>query len=133
MPALFICEARPAISLFDIALLLELTAEVTVPILVGPPVLPAVAGPVFYLLLLLLSIWVKMSLVYLSLLVISAFCDSRARFNGRVDLSPFLFTYVTSLLSEFSSISVWSWKFTYTILLLSLNMIACLVLIHFFT
>jgi membrane protein implicated in regulation of membrane protease activity len=42
--------------------------------------------------LLLLSMWVKMSFVYLSLFVISALFDSSAWFRGKVDLSPFLFT-----------------------------------------
>jgi hypothetical protein len=41
---------------------------------------------------LLLSICVKMSLVYFNLLVISALLLSRAWFRGIVDLSPFLFT-----------------------------------------
>jgi hypothetical protein len=41
---------------------------------------------------LLLSMCVRMSFVYLSLFVISALFDSRAWFKGKVDLSPFLFT-----------------------------------------
>ena len=56
--------------------------------------------------------WVRMSFVYLSLFVISALLLSRAWFRGIVDLSPFLFTYVTYLFSEFKRISVWSWKLT---------------------
>jgi hypothetical protein len=74
-----------------------------------------------------------MSLVYLSLLVISALLDSRAWLRGNVYLSPFLLTYVTRRLSELRRISVWSWKFTCTILFERRNMIACFVRIHFFT
>jgi hypothetical protein len=59
--------------------------------------------------------------------------DSNAIYKVKVYLSPFLFTYVTILESLQRIISVWSWKFTYTILLLKRNIIACLVLIHFFT
>lgn len=49
-----------------------------------------------------------MSLVYFNRFVISALLLSSAWFNGMVDRSPFLFTYVTYRFSEFSKISVWS-------------------------
>ena len=53
---LLIADASPPISLLDITLLFVLTAEVTVPILLIPPVPPPLLGvPVVGLLLLLLS------------------------------------------------------------------------------
>lgn len=80
-----------------------------------------------------LSICVRISLVYLSLLAIYAFLLSRAEARGCSLLSPFKLMYVTSFCSLDKMISVLSVKFTWTILLLSLNIMACLVFIHFLT
>ena len=73
-------------------LLLVLTAEAIVPCLLGPAPVEPELGAVNGAFALLFSMCVRMSLVYLSLLVISALLDSNARFSGIVYLSPFLLT-----------------------------------------
>ena len=67
----------------------------------GAVVAPAVAP-------LLLSMCVRISLVYFKRLVISWLLLSRAKLRGMIDLSPLLFTYVTRRFSELRRISVWS-------------------------
>lgn len=70
--------------------------------------LPEVVCAVLPVAALLFSICVRMSFVYFKRFVISALLLSNAWFKGKVDRSPFLLTYVTSLDSEFRRISVWS-------------------------
>ena len=85
------------------------------------------------LFLLLSSMWVRISLVYLSLLDMSVLELSKAVESGQSVLVPVRSTQVTILFSEERRISVLSEKETQTILLESLNIMACLVFIHFLT